>query len=101
MNKREFVRELVNEHLIQGSDAKKLYEMVCDQIRKQLLSGQEVRIDGVCSLYLKYKKPGKVNNNLTGEQNVVGARYRLKCNTFPSMQKSLNKLANEVAKQGK
>lgn len=98
MNKREFVRALMEENNILRDDANTVVDMVFKQIRKQLLSGREVRIEGVGRFSLKYREAGVVNNNLQGRRHHVPARVKLKFYPFDSFERSLNAfLASEVS----
>lgn len=91
MKKTEFVSAITEEYGILRVDATKLTEIVFDQIRKQLLNGREVRIDGVGRFSFKFHKAKMRNNNLTGESHMVGPKVRLKFRPFPSMRRDLNR----------
>lgn len=96
MTKREFIHALMEEYSLLKEDATKIVDIVFKQVRRELVRGREVRIDGVGSFSFKYKEPGVVNNNLLGKRHKVGPRVKLKFNAFPSMQRALNsKLAAE------
>jgi nucleoid DNA-binding protein len=100
VNKKEFILSLTEDHKILREDASKITDVVFSQIRKQLLKGREVRIDEVGCFAFKFKKPGTVNNNITGTQHDMGPRVRMKFKVFPSMQKALNAiLAKEMASE--
>lgn len=101
MRKREFVHALVEDHDILMEDANKIYDAVCKTMRNQLLTGNEVRIEGVGAFHMKFRQAGTVNNNLLGKRHKIGPRVRLKFKTFPSMQRDLNQiLAREMAEEG-
>lgn len=100
MTKKEFINALVEENNILKEDATKIARVVFGEVRRQLLKGREVRIDGVGSFSFKYKEPKLANNNLHGEHRPVGPRMRLKFTIFPSMQRALNEeLAEEIARE--
>ena len=92
MTKREFVKALMEDNNLLHEDAVKVAEIVFRQVRKQLLLGREVRIDGVGRFAFKYKEPGTVNNNLLGKRHKVGRRVKLKFRPFPLMQRQLTKV---------
>jgi DNA-binding protein HU-beta len=71
-------------------DATKIVDCVFGHVRKKLLEGREVRIDGVGHFAIKFKDATTVHNNLTGGRHKVGPRVRMKFKTFPSMQRDLN-----------
>lgn len=100
MNKKEFVASLTDEHRILQEDSEKITEAVFNHIRKHLLQGREVRMDGIGSFSFKYRRPKVMNNNITGTKHKVGPRVRMKFKVFPSMQRSLNAiLAKEMSKE--
>lgn len=99
MNKREFVSSLSEAQDILREDASKITDVVFNHLRKQLLKGREVRIDGVGCFSFKYHKPKVMSNNITGTQHEVGHRVRMKFKVFPTMQRALNAIvAKEMAK---
>lgn len=95
MTKTEFVRALMDEHKIMKTDAVRIVDMVFGQVKKQLMRGSEVRIDGVGRFVVRYKEAGMVNNNLLGKKHKVGPRVKLKFLPFPSMRRDLVKALKE------
>lgn len=90
MTKREFIRTMIEDTGILREDALKITDIVFSHVRNMLLAGREVRVDGVGSFVLRFRKGGVVNNNLVGESHEVGPRVKLKFKTFPSMRRDLN-----------
>lgn len=89
MTKKEFIRAVTDDNNILKEDASKICEIVFAQMKKQLLLGREVRIDGVGRFSFKFKEAGVVHNNITGTQHNVGPRVKLKFIPFPKMKKLL------------
>ena len=95
MTKREFIYALMEDHNLLKEDASKIYDIVVEQIRKQLIKGNEVRLDDEGRFGFKYRGAGVINNNLLGKRHEVGPRVKLKFKIFPSMQRALNVLLAE------
>lgn len=98
MNKKEFVHEIMDSYSIVKSDAYKITEIVFTEMRRQLIKGNEVRIDGVGRFSFKFRPAGTVNNNLIGGRHKVAPRVKLKFIPFPVMARALNAhLAKELS----
>ena len=90
MTKKELIRALMNDNNLLKEDAEKVLDMVADQIKKQVMKGREVRIDGVGRFSFKYYDPRDSVNNFTGKEYKLPRRVKLKFKPFPSMRAALN-----------
>lgn len=90
MNKRELIREVMEEHNLPRREAKMVLEMVFGTIRDLLLKGEEVRVDGVGVFKFKYRNGRTVQNNFVGTRHKIGPSVKVRFKSFRSFQKELN-----------
>ena len=90
MNKREFVRAVMDKGRLPQSEARMIVDIVFGTVRDLLLDGEEVRINDVGSFKFKFRKPRTVRNNIAGTIHEVGPSVKLRFRSFRKFHKDLN-----------
>lgn len=91
MRKMEFLTQMSEEHNLMLKDSSKITKLVFRYIRKLLLEGREVRLQGIGHFSFKYKPACTKKNNLAGGELVdIPARIKLVFKTYPNFQRALN-----------